>query len=412
MILKVLIFVATSSLAFYNVAGEVTFFIVPTEDTPCPDQGVRYYSTGSEHYYEYRDIGERADQYENESMVCLTLEQYVRLNTNVTIRKIQHNQTLKFAAGEHRLDSVLDISKLTEFIMMSEGATMITCSNENATILLESIENVVMSGITFIGCEEVEISHVSQFTFENSKIQRSYLTLYHIANATLLNSTFLCTHAYCGGNHTIERLSPNPPLVIKRSSALIQQCVFTGLYGPGAIVYAFVSNITVDSSTFERNVVDPAQEDDKWFYFPGVIFVNGSDLHITDSIFFNNTADTGAPVSACNSTVSVDGNSTKLYRYVNTSSSQCVLYGTSEPVATTSEPPDSTPVGYTVLWIVAIFTPVVCIAVLILLCVFALGYLCRQRCRRSHYNRRSSLLEKENNSGTKNYNYVPLMNTT
>lgn len=149
----------------------------------------------------------------------------------------------------------------------------------------------------------------------------------------------------------------------------------------------------------------------------GVISVNGSELNtIVTTIFNNNSADFGVFISACNSNVSVD-NSTELYQYANPNFPQCMLFDSTKPIATTtsrstsSSPtiqptdttkpgPDSTSAGFTVVWILAISTPVVCI--LVLLTVSLLGCLCL-KCHRKSL--------AEDHCGT-NYDYVHLINSS
>ena len=84
--------------------------------------------------------------------------------------------------------------------------------NEYGTAVGININNSTVSGITFIGCGEINVSYVEQFTFENSSIRMSYLILYQISNATITNSTFLCKQGDCNDTHPAE-----PALVIERS---------------------------------------------------------------------------------------------------------------------------------------------------------------------------------------------------
>lgn len=275
MILKLLI-VTSLAISIQRVAGE-KIFIVPTADSPCPEG--RNYSTESG-FYGYGDIYSKPQ----DKSTCITLEQYAGLS-NASFGIFQLNQILEFASGEHRLNSPLYVANnnTTLFIMMSKGAT-ITCSNEDARIHLEFIENVVMSGITFIGCGEIEISYVDLFTFEYSSIKMSHLILDYTANATITNSTFLCTQDHCNNTQATD-----PTLIIERSSVLIQQCIFTGLKGP-VIVFIFLSNITIDSSKFERNVISYEQDNRsyKWIYFHAVVAIVGSDLRLFQSNFADN----------------------------------------------------------------------------------------------------------------------------
>ena len=127
----------------------------------------------------------------------------------------------------------------------------------------------------------------------------------------------------------------------------------------------------------------------------GSIAINGSELEITDTTIFNNSADIGTFISACNSNVTIIINdTTELYHYTDPSFPECMLYGSTEPttsppitqptdttsslpITQSTRPPNSK--GDLVVWIVAISVPVICIAVLALLAVFVIGLLMSMR---------------------------------
>ena len=245
-------------------------FIVPILDSPCPEG--RNDSTGSG--YGFGDISESQRE-----RLCLTLELFAR-QINASVGIVPLDQMLKLASGEHSLDSLLNLSNITTFTMISEGA-IIMCSTQNASIQLCSIENIAVSGITFIGCGEINVSYVEQFTFENSSIRMSYLILYQISNATVTNSTFLCIQGDCNDTHPAESA-----LVIERSFALIQNCLFTGLKGGAVLTHQ--STITIDNCTFEKNVIDYYVTENKWSLFPRVVTITYSDIWLFHSRFVNN----------------------------------------------------------------------------------------------------------------------------
>ncbi|MCG8622947.1 MAG: hypothetical protein MJE68_13250, partial [Proteobacteria bacterium] len=92
----------------YPATG-ATVFIVPTEDSPCPEE--ESISTGSG--YEYGDTVLSAEPQIQNKSTCLTLEQYVKFNINTTLG-LRINQ-LNFTSGEHHLDSLLNVEKSAKF---------------------------------------------------------------------------------------------------------------------------------------------------------------------------------------------------------------------------------------------------------------------------------------------------------
>ena len=147
----------------------------------------------------------------------------------------------------------------------------------------------------------------------------------------------------------------------------------------------------------------------------GSIAVNGSELKITDATIFNNSADIGSFISACNSNVSIN-DLTELFQYKDPSFPECMFYSSTEPTTslppidttsslpiTSTRPPNSK--GDLVVWTVAISVPVVCVAVLVLLTAFVLGYLCRGGTPKCH---KKSPAEGDCHGA----NYVPLINSS
>ena len=244
-------------------ATGATVFIVPTEDSPCPEEET--ISTGSG--YEYGDTVLSTEPQIQNKFMCLTLEQYANFDYNDTL-DLRLNQ-LNFTSGEHHLDSLLSVSNSAKFMMISEGAT-ITCSSENATILLKSFKTVIVSGLEFVGCGRIDISYIDQFILVDSSIQASQLALYHIANATIFNSTFLCTQEGC------DQPGVHVGLTIEESSkSMIQDCMFSGLMRQA--LYASQSTVFIVNSTFSRN--NEAI---------GIVSIDNCDLWVLYSRFVDN----------------------------------------------------------------------------------------------------------------------------
>ena len=128
-----------------------------------------------------------------------------------------------------------------------------------------------MSGLKFIGCGRIDISHVDQFMLVDSSIQASQLALFHIANATIFNSTFLCTQEGCDQPEVYVGLT-----IEDSPKSMIQDCMFSGLMGRA--LYANQSTVLIVNSTFSKNneVI-------------GIVSINNCDLWVLYSRFVDNT---------------------------------------------------------------------------------------------------------------------------
>ena len=232
----VLCFLMLAPITFQSVKGE-TFFIVTTSERPCFESGSSDYSYGSGH-------PENIDgSFIDEEPPCLTLQQFVERFTNDSYQNLA-NITLELDSGEHILNSTLSIFNITSFALKSDTVATIICSQPGVRLLLHSVEDIIISGVTFVGCKEIEIVFVDQFRFENSSFQSSpngSLILNHTLNATVIGSSFLeLTQSDC----------LKAAMTINKSSVLIQFCIFSNSQ---AGIYSTHSAITIDSCTFVNN---------------------------------------------------------------------------------------------------------------------------------------------------------------
>ena len=155
----VLYFMMLAPMTFQCVRCE-KFFIVTTSESPAcfESDSSKYTSLGS-------DNNDRS--FYDKEFSCLTLQQFVRRFTDDSYQNLS-NITLELDSGEHSLDSTLSIFNITAFEVSSDtAATTVICSKPGVGLQLHSIEDVVISGTTFVGCKEIEISFVDQFRFEN-----------------------------------------------------------------------------------------------------------------------------------------------------------------------------------------------------------------------------------------------------
>ena len=137
-----------------------------TSESPCFESGSNESSHGSGH-------PENIDgSLIDEEPPCLTLQQFVERFTNDSYQNLT-NITLELDSGEHNLNSTLSVFNVTLFTMRSDTAATIIFSQPSVRLQLCFIEDVIISGITFIGCKEIEIAFVDQFRFENSSFESS-----------------------------------------------------------------------------------------------------------------------------------------------------------------------------------------------------------------------------------------------
>ena len=203
--------VLVPTITFHCVKSE-TFFIVTAPEN-CFESGNNESSLGSGHP---EDIDGSFDG----ELPCLTLQQFVERFNNNSYKNLT-NITLDLDSGEHSLNSTLSILNITLLATRSNTTATIFCSQSGIRLQLYSIENIIFSGVTFTGCEEIEVSFANQFRFENSSFQSSpngSLILNHTMNATVI-----------GGNFTeiSKGQCDRAAITIYNSSVLVQYCTFS-----------------------------------------------------------------------------------------------------------------------------------------------------------------------------------------
>ena len=114
-----------------EIVQSVRFFIVPSQDSPCPGE-----FTGDP---------------------CFTLAQYNRLSNINPERVIQgRDVTLDLQPGIHRTDlNSLSISEISSFVLTGTNTTF-NCEGR-PQLLLSSIADVQITGVNFMNCPDIEI---------------------------------------------------------------------------------------------------------------------------------------------------------------------------------------------------------------------------------------------------------------
>ena len=189
---------------------------------------------------------------------CLTIEQFaasadLNLGSNVI---------LELVPGNHTLESELFISEdVTDFMMHSTNASVL-CSGTNASITLEQVRNIRISGVSFAACAPVKVSSVETFSLNDSSFQvNGTIIISNTLDATIMRSSFqnnaLGSRVYWSGSI--------PP------DDIIECCSSGG-------VHAFNSSLQIHQSVFFNN----------FSYITGGVYSVNSNITIMDSIFNQN----------------------------------------------------------------------------------------------------------------------------
>ena len=202
---------------------------------------------------------------------CLTLQQFF---TKFILNELNPTHlTLELEPGEHILDYNLTITTLVSFVMTSEAATINCTSPTLRYFLLHFLEDVLISGITFMDCGLLEIYNTGNFRFENSSIyEYDYGNIYSlrldsVIEGAIIGSTFL-------QNHYSGQLG-----VVNGSMIRIQECTFSHINAHVPVISSWDSTfLIIDSTTFENITHGTAVR----------IMNNQESVTITNCDFINN----------------------------------------------------------------------------------------------------------------------------
>ena len=204
---------------------------------------------------------------------CLTLLQFASHHLNAD------NTTLILQPGSHELNSDLIVSNVTSFTMChnySEHGNTVRC-NQSGRLVFNSVQYVHISNINLLECFGSIIVNVENFT--------------------LLNTSF--TGTYC--------ITSGTALEVVRSTALLQDCLFTKYYH-GTYRWT-ISSIPYDTFSMHRTK--------KWI--GGALIITSSNVTIVEGNFTENRAQIGGAIYAENHSLITITKSSFIFNTANSS---------------------------------------------------------------------------------------------
>ena len=254
-----------------------TYYIKPTQSTPCPVEGI---------------------------ISCLTLTQLAVKSSNF----FTQNTSLVLSPGNHNLEMPLMIRNVTNLLILANSTADITSVNcsHSAVFTFENIGNVHIFGLSLIHCA-VNITLTHQFIMEdcdllNPQHSGTGLLLKYVTSATIMNLKFTTTTAKAGNliqinNSGVSIVNSSfsgsdikehcncSMLYIHNSVAILMKNTYSNNRADrGSIVQIDDnSNVTISGTLFHNNTC--AQSNDQGCAVNSI----GSVLSINNSLFVNNT---------------------------------------------------------------------------------------------------------------------------
>ena len=221
-------------------------YVTPNYEVPCPEKNVP----------------------------CKTLSEYTLISS---INVSSSTLVLIMLPGNHSLCTDLDILNVKNLTLLSTNSrgTMVTC-NPEAKFKFESIENVKISGLKFIGCANNIISDTVHFSLKDCTMQGdgrngSAFQLRHINSVTISNSEF------CFNTGSINAI---------HSEFTFEEALLSTEPGGGAIVFANCNNASITNSLFQNNFAS----------YGGALYALKSKLTINNTVFKGNLVKLNGPV--------------------------------------------------------------------------------------------------------------------
>ena len=227
---------------------------------------------------------------------CFTLSQFAA-NSNSYLKQ---NTTLILQPGNHTLNSVLLVSNVMKFSMIT-GTANIACT-PSGKLRLQMVQYAIIENVLFTHCVDNVISNVeyltlSRLVFLGPSIRVSG-TGVHINNASV-------TIHQCSFSFYLYGSNQNTSSHLRYGYAVREMTAWAG----GAII-ARRSNIVINQSAFKENRAQ----------FGGAIYTVESNVVITNSVFDFNTANSshsttvagGSAIFAANSVIFI--NNTELIK--------------------------------------------------------------------------------------------------
>ena len=266
-----------------NVASEM-FYIVTSSDSPCP--GIV--------------IGEP----------CLTLQQYA------SNPSLSSNVTLELESGNHNLlDSTLEVLNIASFKIIANEAT-IRCSENSGYIRINSVQEVYISGITFVDCGS-STQGAKNFILKDSNILNSTFSVRSTTNAVFTRCSFSFRGQYglfFDSTSTLVEMCTFSDIVVHGrpgggiwtrgpNSIRVTQSTFTKINGISGALYVESdgNTVTLENSTFAMNRIKS-----DYFKEGGVVYQGSGLLTIDGCSFVNNcVSGDGGAVSGVSVNVSI-----------------------------------------------------------------------------------------------------------
>ena len=245
---------------------------------------------------------------------CLTLSQFAQNSS----RWLSLNTTLIFLAGNHTLDTVLFISNISNFSMLttstSEGTryVFIVCK-DHAQLIFDLTDDLWINGLKFIRCGSNRFTSVKNFMIDNCTFQgqNGSGTALDIAdtNLTIVNSSFVsnrvgtCVETFDVAIKSNVSIRIGGAIVVSTSNINITKCNFleNSAEMGGAMYVDDFSDVSIVNSTFLNNqaTIDDTHIQDCWtnssidklFRIGGAIATFDSRLIVSSCAFTNNTSD-------------------------------------------------------------------------------------------------------------------------
>ena len=251
---------------------------------------------------------------------CLTLAQFER-------EPPDSNTTLFIIGGRHTLDREISISNYEAFSMVSFNDSVldsvIVCINDSSHLNFTLNGKVFISGLKFVGCDDIIFAQLLKLTIENSLFLNSTkTTLTSIdSHVEILSSHFIGSmngiskddvewprylrfHAIFESFRNKE--SVGGALVVINGTVLVDSCHFESNRASvgGALYSDLGSDVIVINSSFISNVATDDDHNER-LSLGGALFIgqNAHSTTIRDCLFLNNTSDqNGGAIALYNST--------------------------------------------------------------------------------------------------------------
>ena len=264
----------------------------------------------------------QTDRCPNNEQPCQTLSEFAAENSSST------DVTLIMLPGNHSLVTNLLFSDLANLTMYSGSDSVVVWCDLMSSFSFESVEEVSLKSINFIGCGGNLVRNVGRFvlqgtTFEGLDGSGTSLAIID-STAEIIDSTFV-------GNQfgTIMESVESLKLITTNIVWLIVRNV-TGVVQVGGVIISNRSNISISHSRFENNTAEiggdifadrdntisiynttfigigrqPASKESP---FGGAIFSHENTLSIVECQFLNKHATVGAALMSSLSNVVVNG---------------------------------------------------------------------------------------------------------